>query len=92
MIFTESRYASGNIFRAYRKISDSYEVTVTRNFPESTSQFVLYTCGDRDRIDQIAYNFYGNSFLWWRIMDYNPEIINPYHLMPGTVLRIPRAS
>jgi hypothetical protein len=29
--------------------------------------------------------------LWWRILDVNPEIINPQEITPGTQLRIPNA-
>ena len=90
MIYTDSRYADGKIYRAYRKSSDSYEVTVSRQFPQKTSQFFVYTCTDSDRIDQISMKFYGNSHAWWKIMDFNPDVIDPFHLVAGTILRIPR--
>ena len=46
---------------------------------------------EQDRIDQVAKKFLGYSHLWWKIMDFNPETINPLDIAPGTVIRIPNA-
>jgi len=39
----------------------------------------------------LAKKFLGNSSLWWKILDINPEIINPQDISAGTQLRIPNA-
>jgi nucleoid-associated protein YgaU len=44
-----------------------------------------------DRIDYLASIYLGSAVLWWKILDVNPEINNPFNIAPGTVLRIPRS-
>jgi len=29
---------------------------------------------------------------WWQIMDFNPEIINPFTITSGTYIRIPNGD
>lgn len=43
---------------------------------------------DNERLDLIAYNYYGDSLLWWVIADVN-EIYNPLEITPGDSLLIP---
>jgi hypothetical protein len=40
-------------------------------------------------MDMVAASLLGSPDLWWRIMDYNPEIIDAFNIPIGTVLRIP---
>lgn len=89
MIFSDSRYADGNIFKSYDARTKKYGVTVLRNFPDDSQPFFYYTWAERDRIDGIAHRFYGDGDMWWKIMDFNPEIMNPFDINVGTVLRIP---
>lgn len=89
MIFTDSRYASGILAKSYDSRTESYGVTVFRQFPTETSAFFFYTWTQRDRIDLVANDLLGDPELWWVIMDYNPEISNPFGIPLGTVLRIP---
>lgn len=90
MIFTDSRYADGYLQKNYRARNDSYELSVYRDFPEETSTFIYHVWRTRDRIDKLASRYLGSPKLWYRIMDYNPEIVNVFEIKPGTVLRIPQ--
>jgi hypothetical protein len=90
MIFSNSRYAEGTIFKSYDSRSKKYGVSVLRVFPENSSEFFYYTWAERDRIDSVAEKFFGDPDAWWQIMDFNPEIMNPLDISLGTVLRIPR--
>lgn len=89
MIYLDSRYADGTIFKAYDARNGSYQLTVFRNFPTYTTSFFMYEWVEIDRIDDIALQFLGKSELWWQIMDINPEILDPFNIPPGTQLRIP---
>lgn len=89
MIFANSRYVEGNIFKAYNSQKLNYSVTVTREYPEYSTEFFYYTWSERDRVDVLAYKFLGSADLWWQIMDINPEIIDPFDIPIGTALRIP---
>ena len=91
MIYSDSRYADGNIFVASDSRKRTYEVTVYRTFPTLSSEFFLYTWVQGDRPDIVSHKLLGDSEFWWRIMDINPEMINPLHIPIGTTIRIPTA-
>jgi nucleoid-associated protein YgaU len=92
MIYSDSRYAEGNIFRSFKKANNSYEAVVTRVFPTQTVEYFTHVWTVNDRLDLLAIRFYGDAEKWWRILDFNPEIPNPTSIVPGTVLRIPSAG
>lgn len=89
MIFADSRYANGYAYKAYDAKNDAYSVTVRRAFPTESSQYYYYVWRNRDRMELVAAQQLGDSNAWWKIMDYNPEIIDGFNLAPGTVIRIP---
>ena len=41
-----------------------------------------------NRLDIIAFNYYGSAMLWWVVAEAS-DIINPFDVPVGTVLRIP---
>lgn len=92
MIFLDSRYADGNIFKAYNPLKEQYDLTVFRKYPEIVSTVAYYEWVETDRIDIVSSRFYGDPSYWWRIMDMNPEIENPMEIKPGTILRIPSVT
>lgn len=91
MIYSDSRYATGTVYRAYKPSTDDFEVAVDREFPAVTSNYFVYEWRVGDRIDAVAYTYFRNADEWWRIMDVNPEVSNPHAIAPGTKLRIPNA-
>lgn len=81
------------------------ETLLTTTTPDNrTTQFVMrntvfagaatryHVWRDSDRIDSIAQKFLGSSSLWWEIADLNPEILDPFGIPVGTVLRIPAGA
>jgi hypothetical protein len=89
MIFLDSRYVDGKIYKAFDSRSNTYELTVNREFPSYTATFFLYDWVETDRLDNLALRYVGASNLWWKILDINPEILDPFSIAPGTQLRIP---
>lgn len=89
MIYSDSRYRFGNFFKAYNANSNAHHRTVMRNFPTLTSGFFYYYWSEGDRLDSLAYQFLGHPEFWWKIMDFNPEIIDPFNIEVGTPLRMP---
>jgi hypothetical protein len=89
MIFTDSRYASGTVYKAYTPKVDANSIIVLRRFPVATSNFFYYTWKEGDRAELLAAKLLGSSNLWWKILDFNPEIPNPFSIAVGTALRIP---
>jgi nucleoid-associated protein YgaU len=51
--------------------------------------YVVASIGDR--LDLLAFQFYGDSRLWWIIASANMGVVNrdSYSLKPGTEIRIP---
>lgn len=89
MIYLDSRYADGALRDVYDETNGSYQLTVFRRFPYSTGVYYNYEWVSGDRIDVIALRFLGDQKKWWSIMDFNPEVLNPMDIKPGTILRIP---
>jgi nucleoid-associated protein YgaU len=91
MIYTDSRYATGSIDYINDSRLNVNQLSVYRVFPKATYKFLTYTWTSEDRIDLISSEFLGSPSLWWKIMDINPELTNPFTIAPGTVVRIPSA-
>jgi len=89
MIFTDSRYATGDIMYGNDSRTFTNQLMVTRVFPTKSQTFSTYVWTSEDRIDDIAYRLLGSPSFWWRIMDINPEVSNPFSIAPGTSIRIP---
>ena len=89
MIYSDSRYADGNIFMAADSRKNVYQITVYRKFPTLNSEFFLYEWVQGDRPDIVAHKLLGSSDFWWKILDVNPEIHNPLRIPVGTTIRIP---
>lgn len=89
MIYSDSRYADGNVTKVQDPRNNIYRLAVYRKFPKARAQFYFYTWVEGDRIDRIASDLLGSPTFWWKIMDFNPEIIDPFSIPIGTTLRIP---
>jgi prophage DNA circulation protein len=91
MIFLDSRYSDGNLYKAWHAGKQEYHLTVVRTWPSYAQSFFVYEWVDGDRLDNLATRFLGDATLWWQLLDVNPEIVNPAVIKPGTQLRIPNA-
>lgn len=90
MIYSDSRYANGLVFKAQDARTGMGRTTVYRQFPVDSSDFHHYTWVEGDRVDAVANDLMGSPLLWWRLMDFNPEVIDPFDIPIGTTIRIPR--
>lgn len=91
MIFLNSRYANGPLAQVINPNSGKYTAAVYRRFPGIQAfAYYTYTWKEGDQIDSFAHAIYGSSSVWWRLMDANPEILDPFLIPPGTVIRVPR--
>lgn len=90
MIFLDSRYSDSTLFKAYDARNASYQLTAFRTFPTYYVPYYVYEWIETDRIDDVARKLLGRAELWWEIMDINPEVLDPFNIAPGTLIRIPR--
>ena len=67
------------------------EVWDTLDLPDIPVQTddLQYMVQSADRIDRLAYRFYGDPILWWVIAAANDMEILPTDLYSGQILRIP---
>ena len=66
-----------------------YSTTFYPRIPLSENDIYVLT-GEKDRLDLLAQQFYGDPNLWWIIASANGELNkNSFHLPIGTQLRIP---
>lgn len=89
MIFLDSRYADGVIFKAWDSRKSEYHITVFRTWPSTVYSYFIYEWVNGDRLDNLASKYLGNPEFWWQILDANPEIVDPLTIAPGTQIRIP---
>lgn len=89
-IFIGSRYENERVtsLRNPRDRSMRETVFATRSMPVSDSTlYHLWT--ETDRMDRVAERYLFDTDRWWEIMDANPEILCPFDLVPGQVIKVP---
>ena len=91
MIFLDSRSVDASIFKVWNAHKAQYDVAVIRQFPGYAASYFTYEWVETDRLDNLATRYLGDGSLWWKILDLNPEIIDPAEIFVGTQLRIPYA-
>jgi hypothetical protein len=74
----------------YQNIPNStYYKTILYNPIEPKTDDIYVITVQGDRLDNIAYEYYGDSTLWWIIAASNNIPQDSIFLLPGTQLRIP---
>jgi hypothetical protein len=83
MIFNNSRYYDGEL------IQDSENILVFREFPKTqTLRMFGHVWVDGERADSVAEKFLGSSQYWHEIFDLNPNILDPWSIKPGAIVRV----
>lgn len=88
MITSDSRYADSTLTTLPKQGQDVAVIVPSAQVVYSFT-FIHHTVTIGERIESIAYQYYADAKLWWRIADANPEILWWDSLTPGTTLRIP---
>lgn len=90
MIYLGSRYEDADIQYVLDGRMQSTRATAFRTNPaEEITTNRYWWWREDDRIDSLATRYYGSPEQWWRIMDANPEFIDPQSIPVGTKIRIP---
>lgn len=86
-------YSHISRYRKYRQIIDD-NVVYTETFNQqgvslSNNDIThIVKLNEKNRLDMIALTYYKDASLWW-ILALANNIINPFIVVPGTVLRVP---
>lgn len=88
-----SRYYDGQLAQIYNETSKSYDIAVFRDFPENVNEtYIEHTWVYGDNLSILANKYLGRAEYWWKIMEINPEITDPFSIEPGNIIRIPYAK
>jgi nucleoid-associated protein YgaU len=86
MRFPGSRYAATEVVAD----ADGRAALAARRVPPAPAAAV-HVVVEGERLDTLAARFYGDSRKGWRILDANPDVLDPFTLLtPGRRLRVPR--
>ncbi len=83
----DNKNAHGSVRK--RQVFNKYNTTLYSNVPQSNSDIYVITQAG-DRLDNLAFQYYGHPSLWWFIANVNN--LNKINLEPGLRLRIPTST
>lgn len=93
MIARSSRYFDGPLYQSAHKYTGIYNIVVDRKWPTSVYvRYIDYTWVYGDSLALLANKYLKSSNLWWKIVEANPNITDPFAIQPGQVIRLPYAS
>lgn len=89
MIHIGSRYQNSPVVYMLDGRTGGTRPTVLRDNTdiEGTSTVSAFWA-DSSRLDTVGSSLFDEPEQWWRVMDLNPEILDPLSLTAGTLLRI----
>lgn len=90
MIYEGSRYENEQVVRITDTAGRMHPAIFVR--PDIDAQhfnFFTHVVQAGERIETIAFDYYGDPELWWIVARANPEVFYPGDLAVATVLRIP---
>lgn len=88
-VLPNSRYANSTVTAASRNGTDIAVIVPSQQIAYSFT-FVYHQVVTGDRAETLAYQYYTDPTLWWRIADANPEVLFWDDLTPGTIIRVPQ--
>jgi hypothetical protein len=90
MIFIGSRYETEEVQYVLDARTQTTRPSVLRAPLRKTPTSSTYAeWNTAYRLDQVADKIDRESDRWWRIMDRNPELLNPWNLPAGTRVNLP---
>ena len=84
-----SRYKNVKIGKDKKTGSKKLETTIYETVPKSNDDMYVIT-QEGDRLDNLAYEYYGDQYLWWFIARVNN--LKTINIEAGTRLRIPTST
>ncbi len=85
-----SRYFEGPLAQIPNKTTGEYDIAVYRDFTSvGQVNFLTHVWVYGDNLSSLAKKYLTTPLLWWKIMEVNPAITDPFSIEPGTEIRIP---
>jgi nucleoid-associated protein YgaU len=90
MIERVSRYYDGPLAQPKHKYTSLPTIAVYRKFSESTTiNYATYTWQDGDNYGALAERYLRNAKYWWKILEVNPMLTDPFSITPGIRITMP---
>ena len=83
------RYGNRQTYINKENNKSAYKTTIYNDVPKSNDDMYVIT-QEGDRLDNLAYEYYGDQYLWWFIARVNN--LKAINVEAGTRLRIPTST
>lgn len=91
MIDADSRYSQSSVIPV--KVGSQIRFVIVPGEQQAyTFNYQFYQVLEGDRIDNLAFKFYGDPLRWWVIADANPQRLDWESLIPGEIIRVPTVT
>jgi len=90
MFFKGSRYERVGEYMAQDVRGNRNRVKRMRRIPQQPKKALTYIVKEGDRLDLLAYTYYGDPTKFWLICDANQAMFSPDLLVPGKRIIIPQ--
>jgi len=87
--YSKTQITKKSLLPRSKNVVQAYNTTIYDRIPKSNGDLHLIAT-EGDRLDNLAYQFYGNPNLWWYIGKANG--INTMNVPAGTSIRIPAST
>jgi hypothetical protein len=85
-----SRYYDGPLSQTQHKYTEEYIISVYRKFKDKPGiKYIQHVWEEGDTFAHLAEMHGIGAKYWWEILDINPEILDPFYVVPGTIVRVP---
>jgi hypothetical protein len=92
MIHKGSRYYYQTIDYFSTVENEAENPVVFYAFPEGgLVTYSIHVVVEGERLDGLASKYYSRPSMWWRILEINSHVSDPFNIPAGTILRIPHA-
>lgn len=89
MISLQSRYADADVTFVLEPKTQTTRATAFRPTPDIVATYRVHRWSEGDRWDFLAQEYLDAPTEWWRILDANPQIIDPTSMVAGMAVYIP---
>lgn len=92
MIYIGSRYEKQPVFYTIDSRSGNTRPTVVRTYVRprrSTRPTETIRWQEGARLDRVSQALFGSADRWWRLMDANPDILDPMTVTAGALVVLP---
>lgn len=89
MIPANSRYASATVVPATDVDGNDILAIVPAAPADTVIRYTYHQVAGTDDVTLLAFRYYGDPTVWWKIANANPEVTNWATITTGSLIRVP---